>query len=91
MLLWLLRIAPGRLTTNDRLVDALWQGQQPPTAITTLRSLVSRLRKALGDATRIEARPSGYLLVVDAEDVDSSRFEALLDTARESSCWSMRS
>jgi DNA-binding SARP family transcriptional activator len=82
-LLWLLLIAPGRLTTNDHLIDALWEGQPPPTAITTLRSLVSRLRKALGDPGRIEARPSGYVLVVDAEDVDSSRFETLLDAARD--------
>jgi predicted ATPase/DNA-binding SARP family transcriptional activator len=83
MLLWLLLIAPGRLTTNDHLVDALWEGHPPPTAITTLRSLVSRLRKALGNPGCIEARPSGYVLVVDAGEVDSSRFEALLVTARE--------
>lgn len=81
-LLWLLLIAPGRVVTTDLLVDALWDGQPPPTAITTLRSYVSRLRKVFGDARRIEARPTGYVLHIDAAALDASRASAAYEHGR---------
>jgi predicted ATPase/DNA-binding SARP family transcriptional activator len=83
LLLWLLLAAPSRVASMDHLIDALWEGQPPATAVTTLRSYVSRLRKALGDADRIEARPTGYLLLVAPEELDALRFESLLGRARE--------
>ena len=65
----------------DRLVDELWAERPPPTAAQTIRVYVSRLRKALGDRV-VETHGSGYLLVVDPDQIDADRFEALVADGR---------
>ena len=65
----------------DRLVDELWGERPPPTAAQTIRVYVSRLRKALGDRV-VETQGSGYLLVVDPDQVDADRFAALVADGR---------
>src|SRR5687768_3804549 len=74
--------APGAVVPIDVLIDALWPDAPPPTARTTLRTYVSRLRRVLGD--RIVTEGDGYRLAVGPEEVDSTRFERLLDAAAES-------
>ena len=59
----------------DALIDELWAGEPPEGAATTLRSYVSRLRSALGDAP-IERVSSGYALDMPPESIDVGRFEA---------------
>ncbi|HEV2591033.1 MAG TPA: BTAD domain-containing putative transcriptional regulator, partial [Gaiellaceae bacterium] len=62
--------------SRDWLVEALWQGRPPKAADGTLRAYLSRLRRELGpERLRLEA--AGYLLVVDADEVDGRRFEQL--------------
>ena len=43
-----LALAPGRVVTVDRLVEDVWAGDPPATAVNTLQSYVSLLRRALG-------------------------------------------
>jgi predicted ATPase/DNA-binding SARP family transcriptional activator len=77
-LLGLLATHPGRPLASDRLVDELWAGEPPDGAEITLRTYVSRLRSALGDAAAIRAEAAGYSLDVDPDDIDATRFERLV-------------
>jgi DNA-binding SARP family transcriptional activator len=79
----LLLLDAGRVVSTDRLIDALWTGDPPPTAIASLHNLVSQLRKALGQET-IETRPPGYLIRVEAGRLDLARVRRLVDEARAS-------
>ena len=81
-LLALLLVEPGRAISSDRLIDELWQGAPPRGAEGTLRVYVSRLRSALGENT-LFARPPGYLLDIEAEQVDAWRFERLCREGRD--------
>jgi YVTN family beta-propeller protein len=65
----------------DRLVDELWGERPPQTAEQTIRVYVSRLRKTLGDGV-VETRGRGYLLAVDAAQVDADRFATLAAAGR---------
>lgn len=67
------------VVTLDTLVDALWGETPPRSAVTTLRTYVSRLRAHVGDA--LTTRGPGFALDVPATDVDAGRFEHLLDAA----------
>jgi YVTN family beta-propeller protein len=57
----------------DRLVDDLWGESPPPTAAKIVRNSVSLLRRQLGD--RLVTEPPGYLLRVEADELDSERLE----------------
>jgi DNA-binding SARP family transcriptional activator/tetratricopeptide (TPR) repeat protein len=83
-LLATLLLNSGRVVPVDELAEALWGAAPPPSARVTVQNYVTRLRKALGDADRdrISTLPGGYLIRVDAGELDVSRFEALLRSAR---------
>jgi predicted ATPase/DNA-binding SARP family transcriptional activator len=81
-LLALLALDPGRPVSTELLCEELWQGAPPAGAETTLRSYVSRLRRALG-SDAVEAKAGGYALLVAPEALDSHRFEGLLREGRE--------
>ncbi|MBV9838943.1 MAG: winged helix-turn-helix domain-containing protein, partial [Solirubrobacterales bacterium] len=67
--------------SSDRLVDALWGEQAPPTAIKIVQGYVSNLRKALGDGLLV-TRGRGYLLQIEPEQTDLDRFELLAAQGR---------
>lgn len=69
--------APTAVAT-DLLVDQIWGEDPPHSAVPTLRSHVSRLRRVLGH--RLVSTPGGYALR-PAEAVDAARFEALVARA----------
>jgi DNA-binding SARP family transcriptional activator len=76
---------PGRVVSVDELAEMLWWPRDPPpSARVTLRSYVKRLRQALGDSgrARISTQPGGYLIRVDGGELDVSRFEGPLGSAR---------
>ena len=80
-LLAALVVNAGKVVSVDRLIDAVWAGEEPPEqAANTMRTYVSRLRATLGDGL-IQKRDPGYSLVVDPEMVDATRFERLLTAA----------
>jgi DNA-binding SARP family transcriptional activator len=82
-LLALLLLDAGRVVSTDRLVEALWEGKPPPTAIASLQNFVGQLRKALG-SDAIETRPPGYVLSLEADQLDVARVRRLVDEARAS-------
>src|SRR3954449_3331322 len=57
-----LAMAPGRPVPVDVLVDAVWPDDAPTDPANALQSLVSRLRRALGDSAAVEQTPAGYRL-----------------------------
>ena len=80
-LLAALVVNAGKVVSVERLIDAVWAGEEPPErAARTLHTYLSRLRAALGDGL-IQKRDPGYSLVVDPEMVDATRFERLLAAA----------
>src|SRR5438876_7989539 len=76
-LLGLLLIHAGQVVATDRIVDELWGEQPPRTATTSLQNFVSQLRKVLGTETLL-TRPPGYLLRIEAHQLDAARFERLV-------------
>ncbi|WP_308193242.1 BTAD domain-containing putative transcriptional regulator [Micromonospora trifolii] len=65
----------NQVVSADRLIDDLWGDDAPANPAGALQVRVSQLRKALNDAEPgarelVESRPPGYLLRVDALDVD---------------------
>ncbi len=82
LVLAVLALHAGTVVSADRLVEALWEDDPPPTAATALQGHVSRLRRLLG-ADAIATRPPGYALDRAPETVDVHRFLALADAARD--------
>ena len=68
----------GEIVGTSHLVDAVWGKTAPPTALNTLQSHVSYLRKVLGSKTAILARPPGYVLDLGDDGTDVQLAERLL-------------
>ena len=68
----------GRVVSVDRLIDDVWNGRPPATAQKTLQKYVSELRKALGPGV-LRTEGGGYVLAVDCDALDVTRFERLID------------
>src|SRR6266536_1051026 len=64
----------------DRLIEAVWAGLPPRSAVANLRTHIAALRRLLGD--RIVAVPGGYLLRVNAGEVDVHGFQQLTESGR---------
>ncbi|MDP9255712.1 MAG: ABC transporter substrate-binding protein [Actinomycetota bacterium] len=79
-LLAILLLNANTPVSRDRLVDGLWGERPPPSAVQTLDSYLSKLRRALG-ADRIARRASGYVVRVEPGELDFHRFEALVTAA----------
>lgn len=78
LLLAILAAEQARVVTADRLCEALWGDDQPPTATATLQSHISRLRSALAPEMGIEAKGSGYALIAQRDAIDAERFTRTL-------------
>ena len=81
-LLVLLVLSANRVVSADRLIEELWAGRPPAGAPKTLRSYVSRLRAVVGEDV-VRSRAPGYLLEIEPDELDSRRFERLLDEGRK--------
>jgi len=72
----------GEPVSVDRLVDELWGESPPDTAVKTVQVYVSRLRKEFGEGVVLTGR-GGYLLDVEADRLDATRFERMAADGRE--------
>ncbi|SOD72649.1 predicted ATPase [Jatrophihabitans sp. GAS493] len=81
VLLVALALRAGRSVSAAALADALWGDEQPTDVTNALQSLVSRLRRTLGDGSLIQQQPGGYRLI--AEYVDAAQFAELTSRGRE--------
>src|SRR5688572_16568539 len=78
-----LLVNANRVVSLDGLVDQLWGAEPPRRAVGTLHAYISNLRRALEPtrppgtpATLLVTQPPGYLLRVEPQAVDATRFEA---------------
>jgi len=73
----------NRAVLKDELAEILWGAEPPPSAETTIRNYIRRLRDALGETgrARITTVPGGYLLRLAPGELDVARFESLLRAA----------
>jgi predicted ATPase/DNA-binding SARP family transcriptional activator/class 3 adenylate cyclase len=78
----LLLLHAGEPVSAERLAVALWGEDAPASAIKTVQVHVSRLRKALGEPERLVTRPAGYLLRLEADELDLARFERAVADGR---------
>ncbi|MFE2758074.1 BTAD domain-containing putative transcriptional regulator, partial [Actinosynnema sp. NPDC059335] len=76
-----LAVAAGRVVTTEELADALWPDDKPADEVAAVRSLVSRLRRAL-PADVLRSAHGGYRLDVPADAVDALRFDRLAREAK---------
>ena len=77
-----LAVHPGEVMSSDRLADALW-GEEPPASWSkVVHGCVMRLRKSLGTSA-IETAAGGYRLTVTGDDLDTLRFESMVERGRE--------
>jgi DNA-binding SARP family transcriptional activator/tetratricopeptide (TPR) repeat protein len=91
-LLATLLLAANRVVPTEEIAETLWGARPPPSATVTVRNYVKRLRQALGDAgrARIRTQHPGYLISVGPAELDTWRFEALVDSASAAAreeCW----
>jgi DNA-binding SARP family transcriptional activator/Tfp pilus assembly protein PilF len=84
-----LLLQANQVVATDRLVALVWGERPPATARNTLQTLVRRLRRLLAPADQPGAdqplltRPPGYLLRVERDRLDLTRFEDLARRGRE--------
>ncbi|WP_439658458.1 BTAD domain-containing putative transcriptional regulator [Lentzea sp. HUAS TT2] len=84
VVLAILLIEAGRVVSAQQLVDELWGGRPPRTALNTVQGYVARLRKLLGNGPeiRLVTRGRGYVLEVAEGEVDSQLFERLAESGQ---------
>ncbi len=76
-LLAVLACNANQVLSVDRLVEELWNGRSPRTAVQNLRVYVYQLRRILGSGKRIIWRPPGYALIIDTGELDIETFADL--------------
>lgn len=78
-----LAVRANRPVPLDELADIVWDGCPPTSATATLRNYVKRVRQALGPDTadRIVSQSGGYLIRLDDDESDLTRFEQLCQQA----------
>jgi YVTN family beta-propeller protein len=81
-LLAVLLLHAGEVVPTERLIDALWGERPPRSAANSIHVYVSQLRRVLGDG-RLVTRGRGYVLELEAGQLDVERFEGLLARGRE--------
>jgi DNA-binding SARP family transcriptional activator len=80
-----LLLGGNRVVSLDAIVDAIWGEDPPRTARRQVQNQVSALRLALAGTqatTPIATRAAGYLLRLDAEQLDALAFEREAEQAR---------
>nr|CEL19550.1 transcriptional regulator, SARP family [Kibdelosporangium sp. MJ126-NF4]CTQ94650.1 transcriptional regulator, SARP family [Kibdelosporangium sp. MJ126-NF4] len=70
----------NRPVSADQLLDRVWGDRPPQTARGTLSTYLTRLRQALAPVP-IERRAGGYQITIEPDDLDLTRFDALIAKA----------
>jgi class 3 adenylate cyclase len=80
-LLGVLLLHANESISSERLIDELWGDRPPARAHKLVQGYVSGLRKLLGPA-RVVTRSPGYLVRVEAGELDALEFDRLVAEAR---------
>jgi predicted ATPase/DNA-binding SARP family transcriptional activator len=79
----LLASEAGRTLSTTRLIDELWPMDPPRAAIGTIQTHVATIRRGLGgERQRLRTKEGGYLLDLDADELDATRFTRLAHEGR---------
>ncbi|GAA1982302.1 AfsR/SARP family transcriptional regulator [Catenulispora subtropica] len=79
-----LLLSRGTVAPISRLIEAVWDEDQPDTAAHQVRKMISDLRQRLpGLQDRLSTVGPGYRLTIDESEIDHGRFLAGLRSARE--------
>src|SRR5712691_2558415 len=84
-MLAVLLLSSGRVVSRERLLELIWDGQPPVTAIHSLEVYVSDLRRVIkrfDTECTIRSEPPGYAISVRDEAIDLRRFEQLAREGR---------
>jgi DNA-binding SARP family transcriptional activator len=83
-LLALLVVRANRIVPVDTLVDELWSEAPPRTAVSSVRTHVYHLRTSVrGIGESLVTEPSGYMLKVEPDRIDSEVFARRVRHAKE--------
>ena len=80
-LLAMLLLHANEVVSNERLIEALWEGEPPQKAHKTLQVYVSQLRKTLGKE-RVQTKAPGYSVHIRDDELDVVRFKRLVSDGR---------
>jgi DNA-binding SARP family transcriptional activator/tetratricopeptide (TPR) repeat protein len=89
VLLAALLLRANMVVAVDDIIDSLWPHRAPATAREQVLTVVSALRRVLGDADQpaesrlLVTRSPGYLLRIAPQQLDAQRFEELLRSAEQ--------
>jgi DNA-binding SARP family transcriptional activator/tetratricopeptide (TPR) repeat protein len=75
----------GRLVTTDRLLDAIYGEDLPPTSRSQAQISISSLRRVFGKHDRtgiISTSSQGYIIHLEPGELDAAQFEGLVTAAR---------
>ncbi|MBA3327191.1 MAG: AfsR/SARP family transcriptional regulator [Solirubrobacterales bacterium] len=83
VLVALLALHANSVVSTDRIADALWGEDPPPTSATSVQVAVSKLRRLLGveEASRLATQAGGYMLRLDPGQLDAEHFGRLVQSA----------
>ena len=73
-------VSAGETLAAALLADDLWHGSPPRSSATTLQTFVYQLRRRYG-IEALRTTPAGYVLDIDASQLDAQRFEHALQNA----------
>jgi DNA-binding SARP family transcriptional activator/tetratricopeptide (TPR) repeat protein len=94
IVLTMLLLEAGHIVSVERLIDAIWDDDPPPTCRRQVQMTVSNLRRSLrefGGSGVIATRPAGYAIHVTAAAFDLMQFEQLVaDAAATDPCAAVR-
>lgn len=82
-LLAILLLHANEAVSVDRLIDELWGVRPPVTARKSLQVRVAKLRRTLGEGVLLTSAGGGYLIRLDADQLDLHSFERLVSEGRE--------
>ena len=75
-LLVFLLVNRNQTVSVDRLIETIWPGGAPATALKTVQLYISQLRRRMGNAD-LKTRPAGYVLEVEDDGLDAAVFEGM--------------
>ena len=90
LVLGLLLLNGGRLTSAEALIDGLWPQSPPPSARAQLHNMIGHLRRTLAESGRelLVTRPGGYELRLDDSTLDLHEFRRLVGSATQATAGS---
>jgi DNA-binding SARP family transcriptional activator len=80
-----LLLGANQVVTTERLLEAIYGEDLPPTSRSQLQNSMSSLRRTLArydGAPVIRTHPHGYVIAIDSEQLDSRRFAELVTAGR---------